>query len=124
MRLEHGLEYWARALFLPDGSPRGTSTATLPVDSHSYAQAIETWLAVAAWRGDALAHAERIAQLLLERMLAPDGHVYFEQRRLWTSKVPFVRWTTAAAFRALARLLQAQAAAAARPREVTGAGLD
>ena len=45
----------------------------------------------------------------------PDGHVAFQKRRLWTSRVPFVRWTTAPSFRALARL------EFARSRRVAGA---
>jgi hypothetical protein len=102
--LERGFDYWERELFLPDGTPKYYVTQTLPIDSHNHAQAIETWLAVSGWRPSALACAERAAALLVERMLMPDGHVAFQKRRLWTSTVPFVRWTTAPAFRALARL--------------------
>jgi len=121
-RLETGIAFWERALFLADGTPRGSTTSTLPVDSHSYAQAIETWLAVAPWRPDALAQAERVARLLVSRMLEDDGHVDFEQRRLWTNRIAFVRWTTAASFRALARLLLARAAPHSR-LEIAGAHL-
>jgi glycosyltransferase involved in cell wall biosynthesis len=102
--LERGVDYWGRHLFLEDGTPRYYAGRTWPLDAHNYAQAVETWLAVAPWRGDALARAERAAALLVERMLEPDGHVAFQRRRLWTSRVAFVRWTTAPAFRALARL--------------------
>lgn len=102
--LERGFDYWEPELFLPDGTPKYFADRTLPIDSHNHAQAIETWLAVSGWRQGALVSAERTAALLVERMLMPDGHVAFQRRRLWTSKVPFVRWTTAPAFRALARL--------------------
>jgi hypothetical protein len=74
-----------------------------PIDVHCYATAVDTWLAV----GD-LAQAERVARLLVDRMLDPAGYVWFQQRRLWTSRVPFVRWTTAPSFRALAGLLLAR----------------
>jgi hypothetical protein len=37
-------------------------------------------------------------------MLDPAGFVRFQQRRHWASNVPFVRWTTAPSFRALAAL--------------------
>ncbi len=123
-RLLRGVEFWERALFLPDGTPRATSTRDLPHDSHSYAQAVDTWLAVAPWRPDAVQQATRVARLLVARMLAPDGHVYVEQRRFWLNRVPFVRWTTATAFRALARLLLAESTRAkATVMEATGAGL-
>ena len=121
-RLEAGIAFWERALFLADGTPRNSTNSTIPIDSHSYAQAVETWLAVAQWRPDALARAERVARLLVARMLGDDGHVDFERRRLWTNRVAFVRWTTAASFRALARLLLARATPPRR-LEVAGAHL-
>jgi polysaccharide biosynthesis protein VpsJ len=113
--LERGLDYWERELFLADGTPKYFAGQALPEESHNYAQAIETWLAVSAWRPGAVASASRAATQLVERMLVADGHVAFQKRRLWTSKVPFVRWTTAPAFRALARLELVRSRAAAEP---------
>ena len=49
-----------------------------------------------------------MAGLLIEQMLDPSGYVWFQRRRLWTSRVPFVRWTTAPSFRALAGVLLAR----------------
>lgn len=100
--LERGLDFWQRELFLPDGTPRYDARRTLPDDAHSYSAAIETWLAV----GER-SRAERMAGLLVERMLDPRGFVHFQRRRLWTSRVPYIRWTTAPAFRALAGVLLA-----------------
>jgi hypothetical protein len=103
-QLERGVAYWERELFLPDGTPKYLTERIWPIDAHNYAQAIETWLAVAPWRQGALHAAEHCASQLIERMLTRDGHVAFQKRRWWTNKVPYVRWTTAPAFRALARL--------------------
>jgi hypothetical protein len=102
--LERGLSYWEANLFLDDGTPKYSSRRLWPIDAQCYAQAIETWLAVASWHATALAHANRLAALLVARMLDVAGFVHFQQRRLWTSRVPFVRWTTASSFRALAGL--------------------
>jgi hypothetical protein len=107
-RLERGLDYWARSLFLADGTPKYEPEHTYPVDSHCYASAIDTWIAVAAIRPDWRIRAEQLARSLIERMLDPAGFVHFQQRRLWTSRVPFVRWTTAPSFRALAGLVLAR----------------
>ena len=41
---------------------------------------------------------------LVARMLNPRGYVNFQRGRFVTNRVPFVRWTTAPAFRALAGL--------------------
>jgi hypothetical protein len=102
--LERGFDYWERELFLPDGTPKYFSDRVWPIDAHNYAQAIETWLAVASWRPGAFDAADRCAEQLVERMLTRDGHVAFQERRWWTSTVPFVRWTTAPALRAMAHL--------------------
>jgi hypothetical protein len=99
-RLRAGAAFWEERLFTPFGVPRANAASTYPIDAHSYAQAIETWLALGR-----LDRAEPLARGLVAAFLQPDGHVAFEIRRRWTNRVPFVRWTTAPAFRALARLL-------------------
>jgi hypothetical protein len=103
-QLVRGLEYWQRELFQEDGTPRPAPGCRYPVDAHDYATAIETWLAASAWQPGALDQAARLARLLVQRMLDPAGFVRFQQRRYWTSKIAFVRWTTAPSFRALAAL--------------------
>ena len=102
--LEEGLAFWSLALFLADGTPKYYAHRPLPLDAHCYAQAIETWLAVRDRRRDAVGKAECVARRLVEHLLDRDGHVHFQRRRLWTSRVPYVRWTTAPTFRAFARL--------------------
>jgi hypothetical protein len=102
--LERGFDFWEQNLFTADGTPKYLADRLLPVDTHNHSQAIETWLAAASWREGAAERARRCAEQLVRDWLAPDGHIGFQRRRLWTSRVPFVRWTTAPAFRALARL--------------------
>jgi hypothetical protein len=104
-RLDRAVDYWVRSLFLEDGTPKYEPERVHPVDSHCYASAIDAWIAVGDTRADAHERAERLARLLIERMLDPAGFVHFQQHRFWTSRVPFVRWTTAPSFRALAGLM-------------------
>ena len=104
-RLDRGLAFWERELFLPDGTPKYFPDRVEPLDAHCYAQAIETWVAVAGRHAGAVAQAERVAHLLIESLLEPGGYVAFQRRGRRTNRVPFVRWTTAPSFRALARLL-------------------
>jgi hypothetical protein len=116
VHLERGVDYWDRELFLIDGTPKYFPDRTYPLDAHCYATAIETWLSVAEWHPLASERAERLAELLIARMLDPKGFVHFQQRRFWTNRVPFVRWTTAPSFEALAGLLLHRAGGARRPR--------
>ena len=106
--LPAGVAYWERELFLADGTPKHSPARVLPLDAHCYASAIDAYLALIPWHPPAREHAERIAHLLIERMLAPSGYVYFQQERFWLNRVPFVRWTTAPSFKALAGLLLVQ----------------
>jgi hypothetical protein len=102
--LARGVAYWERELFLEDGTPKYFPDSAYPLDAHCYATAIDTWLALKDIHPNAVVNAERTARLLLERMLDPAGYVQFQRTRFWTNKVPFVRWSTAPAFRALAGL--------------------
>jgi hypothetical protein len=98
--LRKGVSYWIRYLFLEDGTPKYSPESVYPIDAHCYAQAIETHCSV----GNP-AEAKRQARLLIDRMFDPRGFVHFQKRRFSTSRVPFIRWSTAPTFRALARLL-------------------
>jgi hypothetical protein len=115
-RFEQGLAFWDGALFADDGTPKYFPHQTYPLDAHCYATAIDTWLSVAQWHPLALQRADRLAELLIARMLDPAGFVHFQQRRLWTSRVPYVRWTTAPSFRALAGLSLHRAGGVVPPR--------
>jgi hypothetical protein len=103
-QIQAGAEFWRRELFLQDGTPRYSTAATYPLDGHCYAEAIETWVALARIDPTALERADEAAAVLARDMLAADGHVLFQRGRLWTNRTAFVRWTTAPAFRALAGL--------------------
>jgi hypothetical protein len=101
--LDRGIEYWRTQLFLADGTPKYWSDRVYPLDAHCYADAIETWVAV----GE-LSEATRVARLLIDRMLAPEGYVYFQQWPRFRNRVPLIRWSTAPSFCALSGLLAAQ----------------
>ena len=48
--------------------------------------------------------ASRTAEWTLENMLADDGAVFYQRRRAYTNRIPYVRWSVAWVFAALARL--------------------
>jgi hypothetical protein len=108
--LERGVEFWRTRLFLATGEPKYYPDSLYPLDAHCYAQAIDTWLSVPV--DDGVDRAEQMAALLVRDMIRPDGSVVFQRGRHMTNQARFVRWTTAPAFRALARLARAQALAA------------
>lgn len=99
--LERGFAFWERELFLPDGTPKYDIRNVYPIDAHCYASAIDAWLAA-----KKVKPALRTASLLIDRMIDPSGYVWFQERRFWTNRVPFIRWTTAPSFCALAGALR------------------
>jgi hypothetical protein len=103
-----GARFWSDALFLEDGTPRYSTTSTYPLDAHCYASAIDAWTALSGLYPGALGRARLVAARLAASMIASDGHVYFQRRPRWTNRTPFVRWTAAPAFRALAALALAE----------------
>ena len=108
--LTAGVGFWSRELFLPDGRPKYTPGRALPLDAHCYAQAIDTWLALYDLGRPGLEAASRLADLLERDMILADGSVMFQRNHGPDSRVPFIRWTAAPSFRALARLTQATTA--------------
>ena len=102
--LGRGLAYYRDALFLPDGTPRYTTTSTYPIDIQCVAQGIQTPTLAARrypWARDLAWSVYRFAST---RMRRRDGAFAFQRRRLWTNSTPHVRWGAAPMLLALAHL--------------------
>jgi hypothetical protein len=106
--IERGVAYWERHFFEEDGTPKYWPHRRWPLDAQCFAQAIDTWLAVADIVPNAVAAAQRTAEAFVRRMVRPSGLVVFQRRRLGTIAPPVTRWTAAPAFRALSHLALAE----------------
>jgi hypothetical protein len=102
--LERGLDYYRRALFLDDGTPKYTPASVYPIDAQCVAQAIHT-MALAGQREPAYgAFAWSVFDFARRRMQRGDGSYLFQRRRLWKNGASHVRWMAAPMLQALARL--------------------
>jgi hypothetical protein len=54
----------------------------------------------------AMALAEKIAGWTIENLRDSSGYFYYQRRRLFTVRIPFMRWTQAWMLYAIARLLE------------------
>ena len=108
--ITRGFEYWISNFFLDDGTPKYFDRNTYPVDIHSAAAAIVTLAAFAGRDERALPLARRIAEWMIANLIGPDGNSYYQKRRLFTIRTPFVRWGQAWAAYALASLIEAEMA--------------
>ena len=106
VRLKRGYKYWRERFFLADGWPKYYDDALYPADTHSAAAAIVTLLELQHLDSEALPLAEKIAAWLLTHMRDKRGFFYYQRKRFYTVRAPFMRWSQAWTAYALARLLE------------------
>jgi len=106
--LEKAYRYWDEIFGRDDGAPGYYDTGFHPVDIHSSAQAILTYLFLARLDNNALAKARQVANWTLSHMWDRHRHFVFQRTRFYVNKVPMVRWGQAWMFWALAELQAAE----------------
>lgn len=104
--LQRGYKFWRERFFLADGWPKYYDDALYPADTHSGAAAIVALLQLRHLDQEAQSLAEKIAAWLLNNMRDSRGFFYYQRRRFYTLKTPFMRWSQAWTAYALARLLE------------------
>ncbi|MGH9960590.1 MAG: hypothetical protein ACREBC_26300 [Pyrinomonadaceae bacterium] len=104
--LRRGYEFWRTSFFLADGWPKYYHDTLYPADAHAAASAIITLSDLRDLDPRALAFAERIAFWCVENLRDPRGFFYYQRRRFFTVRTPFMRWSQAWMLYALARLLE------------------
>lgn len=100
--LQRGWKFYRDHFFLDDGTPKYYDAATYPIDIHNAAQGILTFVDVGGDREGA----ELIAQWAMREMWDERGHFRFQKTRLWTVRIPYLRWAGAWMLLSLAKLLQ------------------
>lgn len=97
--LDRGWRYYRERFFTSDFTPKYYDDEPLPVDATACAQAIITLCSF----GDVEA-GRAAADRSLELLAAPDGSFAYQRRRRFTVRIPYLRWSTAWMYSALARL--------------------
>jgi hypothetical protein len=106
--LKRGYEYWQQTFFLADGWPKYYHDDPYPADAHAGASAIVTFLELADLAENSIEFAERVARWTIENLRDERGFFYYQKRRFYTVKKPYMRWSQAWMLYALARLLEAK----------------
>jgi hypothetical protein len=104
--LELGYQYWKNTFFLADGWPKYYDHELYPADAHAAASAIVTFLECRALDDDALALAQKVATWTIQNLRDRRGFFYYQRRRFYTVRKPYMRWTQAWMLYALSRLLE------------------
>ena len=81
-----------------DGLPKYYHDSIYPIDIHSPTQAIVFFSRMG---NDYVELTDKIIQWMIRNMLDKRGFFYFQKRKHYTNKIPYIRWGQAWAFHAL-----------------------
>jgi hypothetical protein len=104
--LKRGYRYWKETFFLADGWPKYYHDDAYPADAHAAASAIVTLLECRDLDETSTTVAQQIASWTIRNLRDPQGFFYYQRRRFYTVRKPYMRWTQAWMLYALARLLE------------------
>jgi hypothetical protein len=104
--IERGLRYWKDRFFLAEGWPKYYDDDPYPADAHAGASAIVTFLELIDLDENAADFAANIARWTIDNLRDPRGYFYYQRRRFYTVRKPYMRWSQAWMLYALARLLE------------------
>jgi hypothetical protein len=97
--------YFLETFWLEDGCPKYYNNSLYPIDVHCSAQGIVTCLKLQKLDERSLPLAEKIAKWAIENMQDKKGFFYYQKRKLYTNKIPYIRWSQAWMFYALSYLI-------------------
>ena len=89
-----GFDYYIRNFFTNEGIPKYYNNVVFPIDIHSPAQlvvTVESLGRMKEYRG----LVEKVINWTIENMQHPEGFFYYQKKKYWTTKIPFMRWSLA-----------------------------
>ena len=104
--IRRGYEFWRKQFFVADGWPKYYHHKLYPVDVHSAASAIVALVELQKIDDAALTLAEQVARWTVHHLYDGRGFFYYQRRRFYTVRTPYIRWGQAWMMYGLARLLE------------------
>jgi hypothetical protein len=99
-----GAQFWRERFFLMNGWPKYFHDRLYPADAHSAGAAIIALLEAEPPGMEEISLAKRIAVWAVRNLRDPRGFFYYQRRRFYTVRTPYMRWSQAWMLYALARL--------------------
>ena len=100
--LKTGFDFFVNHFFLEDGIPKYFHDRVFPIDIHSAAQGLVTLTKLKHMHIEAVAKRDRLLQWVIGTMQDQKGYFYFQKRKYFTNKIPYMRWSQAWMYHALA----------------------
>lgn len=104
--IEKGAEFYKEVLFSENGQSYYRYPMRYPVDIHNQAQGIITFSTLDILDSKYLEFANKIAKWTVLNMQDNSGYFYYQKHRLFTNKIPHMRWGQAWMMLALATILE------------------
>jgi hypothetical protein len=104
--LKRGSEFWREHFFLANGWPKYYPDRLYPADAHSAGAAIVALAELVDVEPASLSLADRIALWAIGNLQSGRGFFYYQKRRFYTIRTPYMRWSQSWMLYALARLLE------------------
>jgi hypothetical protein len=98
--IKKGYEFWTINFFESDGKPKYFHNQTFPIDCHSSAAAIACLCDFGNYE-----LANKITDWTTSNLWKETGYFIYQQTKFYQIKIPYMRWTNAWMFYALARLI-------------------
>ncbi len=104
--LVRGYEFWKERFFLSNGWPKYYPDQLYPADVHSAAAAIVALVELRGRFPGTVELAEEIASWAIANLRSSHGYFWYQQKRWYTNRIEYMRWSQAWMMYALARLLE------------------
>jgi hypothetical protein len=104
--LASGFRYYITHLFNESGLPKYYHNQLYPIDIHCISQSIITLVELHRLDAESLNRAATIFKWAIAHMKSKEGYFYYQKRRLFTVKIPYMRWSQAWMLVALASLAE------------------
>lgn len=105
--IKRGYDFWLARFFLADGWPKYYHDNPYPADIHAAAASIVALVELRETDDGAMAQAEKIARWTLRHLYDERaGFFYYQRRRSYTVRTPYMRWAQSWMLYALARFLE------------------
>lgn len=89
-----GFDYYVKNFFTDEGVPKYYNNEVYPVDIHSPAQLVVTVYSLDRMN-EYRSLVDQIINWTIENMQDTAGYFYYQKKKYWTTKIPYMRWSQA-----------------------------
>ena len=104
--LTRGYKFWRERFFMSNGWPKYFPDLSYPADAHSAGAALVALVELRGRVPGALEVADQIAEWTENTLRSAEGFFYYQRRRWYTVRIPYMRWSEAWMAYGLARLAE------------------